>query len=182
MAAPTQQPTVSGGNQNPSSTPSMTSTRGEINCVTLCRLGQETVQDIVTKTNEIFNVSKTMQLPNGVSPVNPNHQVKLQDLIRTAQRHFKRLRLLYDKCNQLSGGMDQSNAEELIPWKDGKDSLSDLSGLGSEDKVTSANQEKQELVEKVQSKNQQLQQIIERLRALIWDINTMMAMRHNTWP
>ncbi|XP_022103599.1 mediator of RNA polymerase II transcription subunit 30-like [Acanthaster planci] len=183
MAAPTQQSGASGGNQNPTSNPTMSGARSEITCVSLyCRLGQETVQEIVAKTNEIFGVMKSMQLPNGVSPVNPAHQAKLQDLIRNSQRHFKRLRLLYDKCNQLSGGMDQSNAEELIPWKDGQDSLSDLSGLGSEDKVMNAKRERQELMEKVQSKNEQLRQVIERLRALIWDINTMMAMRYAPWP
>ena len=36
--------------------------------------------------------------------------------------------------------------QELIPWKDGQDSLSDLSGLGSEDRIQFANKEKQELM------------------------------------
>ncbi|XP_071804594.1 mediator of RNA polymerase II transcription subunit 30-like [Asterias amurensis] len=182
MATPGTQANVTPAS-NPTHTPTPTlQGQREVNCVSLCRLGQETVQDIVAKTNEIFVVLKAMQLPNGVSNTNPQHQTKLQDLIRNVQSQFKKLRLLYDKCNLLSGGMDQSNAEELIPWKDGQDSLSDLSGLGSEDRIQFANKEKQELMKKVSAKNQQLQQLIERLRSVIWDINTMMAMRHTAWP
>ena len=37
----------------------------EFNTVSLCRIGQETVQDIVSRTQEVFQTLKTTQPPNG---------------------------------------------------------------------------------------------------------------------
>ncbi len=58
MATPTQgQPGLGG-----TPTQGMASPNKEVNMATLCRMGQETVQEIVTKTNEVFSVLKTMQV------------------------------------------------------------------------------------------------------------------------
>lgn len=37
----------------------------EFNTASLCRFGQETVQDIVSRTNELFQYLKSLSLPNG---------------------------------------------------------------------------------------------------------------------
>lgn len=37
----------------------------ELNLLTLCRIGQETVQEILTRFQEIFNHLKQVQPPNG---------------------------------------------------------------------------------------------------------------------
>ena len=62
MATPGTQANVTPPS-NPTHTPTPTlQGQREVNCVSLCRLGQETVQDIVAKTNEIFVVLKSTQV------------------------------------------------------------------------------------------------------------------------
>ncbi|XP_067862993.1 mediator of RNA polymerase II transcription subunit 30-like [Heptranchias perlo] len=148
----------------------------EITCVTLCKVGQETVQDIVARTMDIFHMLRATQLPNGVTP---NHTVyqerynKLQEHLRQLTLLFKKLRLLYDKCGEMCGVADVS-VTELIPFV-GEEPFrpSDLPNVGG-----LANKECQEILEKLHQKNQELKHIMDQLRNLIWDINSMLAMRN----
>ncbi|XP_065759355.1 mediator of RNA polymerase II transcription subunit 30 isoform X2 [Muntiacus reevesi] len=81
----------------------------EVNTASLCRIGQETVQDIVYRTMEIFQLLRNMQLPNGVTYHTGTYQdrlAKLQDHLRQLSILFRKLRLVYDKCNENCGGMD----------------------------------------------------------------------------
>ncbi|XP_062301918.1 mediator of RNA polymerase II transcription subunit 30 isoform X3 [Osmerus eperlanus] len=116
----------------------------DVNTASLCRIGQETVQDIVLRTMEIFQLLRNMQLPNGVTYHPNTHQDrlgKLQEHLRMLSVLFRKLRLVYDKCNENCAGL------ETIP------------------------------PEKLKQKNQQLKQIMDQLRNLIWEVNSMLAVR-----
>ncbi|XP_070533174.1 mediator of RNA polymerase II transcription subunit 30-like [Ptychodera flava] len=153
----------------------------EVNTASLCRIGQETVQDIVAKTTEIFSLLKNTQLPNGVPPATTNHQerqTKLQENMKNLVVLFKKLRLVYEKCNEncTGSGMDNSNPEELIPWMDeGAESKVDLI-MPNTDKLYFVKEEHKEMLEKIQAKNHQLKEIMDQLRSLMWDLNTMLVM------
>ncbi|XP_062889691.1 mediator of RNA polymerase II transcription subunit 30-like [Mobula hypostoma] len=148
----------------------------EIMCVTLCKVGQETVQDIVARTMDIFHMLRATQLPNGVTQ---NHVVyqerynKLQEHLRQLTLLFKKLRLLYDKCGEMCGVSDVS-ITELIPFV-GEETFrpSDIPAVGG-----LTNTEYQEILQKLHQKNQELKHIMDQLRNLIWDINSMLAMRN----
>ncbi|KTG39118.1 hypothetical protein cypCar_00010044, partial [Cyprinus carpio] len=81
----------------------------DVNTASLCRIGQETVQDIVLRTMEIFQLLRNMQLPNGVTYHPNTHQDrlgKLQEHLRMLSVLFRKLRLVYDKCNENCAGLD----------------------------------------------------------------------------
>ncbi|MBN3277288.1 MED30 polymerase, partial [Polyodon spathula] len=89
----------------------------EVNTASLCRIGQETVQDIVFRTMEIFQLLRNMQLPNGVSYHAITHQDrlgKLQEHLRQLSVLFRKLRLVYDKCNENCAGLDPVPTEARI--------------------------------------------------------------------
>ncbi|KAM3858187.1 mediator of RNA polymerase II transcription subunit 30 [Diretmus argenteus] len=91
----------------------------DVNTASLCRIGQETVQDIVLRTMEIFQLLRNMQLPNGVTYHPNTHQDrlgKLQEHLRMLSVLFRKLRLVYDKCNENCAGMDTIPPEQLIPF------------------------------------------------------------------
>ncbi|XP_061127810.1 mediator of RNA polymerase II transcription subunit 30-like isoform X1 [Syngnathus typhle] len=93
----------------------------DVNTASLCRIGQETVQDIVLRTMEIFQLLRNMQLPNGVTYHPNTHQDrlgKLQEHLRTLSVLFRKLRLVYDKCSENCAGLDPILPEQLIPFMD----------------------------------------------------------------
>lgn len=75
----------------------------EINTVSLTKLGQETVQDITSRFQEIFSALKTIQ-PAG-NRENTTEK-KVQEYFRTIRLLFKRLRIIYEKSND---GCSQGN-------------------------------------------------------------------------
>ncbi|XP_068148555.1 mediator of RNA polymerase II transcription subunit 30 [Drosophila tropicalis] len=143
----------------------------EINIVQLSRLGQETVQDIASRFQEVFASLKNIQ---PTSHRDNNTEKKVQEYFRTIRLLFKRVRIIYEKCND--AGMDYMNAETLIPYKDEPDLCKEPSQCDEYRKVL---QENQELIETVKLKNRQLREIIDRTRIIIWEINTMLAMRRS---
>ncbi|XP_019726426.1 mediator of RNA polymerase II transcription subunit 30 isoform X3 [Hippocampus comes] len=81
----------------------------DVNTASLCRIGQETVQDVVLRTMEIFQLLRNMQLPNGVTYHPNTHQDrlgKLQEHLRMLSVLFRKLRLVYDKCSENCAGLD----------------------------------------------------------------------------
>uniref|UniRef100_A0A3P8TQM5 Mediator of RNA polymerase II transcription subunit 30 n=1 Tax=Amphiprion percula TaxID=161767 RepID=A0A3P8TQM5_AMPPE len=104
----------------------------DVNTASLCRIGQETVQDIVLRTMEIFQLLRNMQLPNGVTYHPNTHQDrlgKLQEHLRMLSVLFRKLRLVYDKCNENCAGLDPIPPEQLIPFvEDDGSKLEDRSG------------------------------------------------------
>ncbi|KAK2092919.1 Mediator of RNA polymerase II transcription subunit 30, partial [Saguinus oedipus] len=151
----------------------------KVNTASLCHIGQETVQDIMYRTLDIFQLLRNMQLPNGVTYHTGTYQdrlTKLQDERSQLSVLFRKLRLVYDKCNKC-GGMDPIPVEQLIPYVE-------EDGSKNDDRAGPprfAGEERREIAEvnkKLKQKNQQLKQIMDQLRNLIWDINAMLAMRN----
>ncbi|CAB1321083.1 unnamed protein product [Coregonus sp. 'balchen'] len=133
----------------------------EISPVFLCRIGQETVQDIVTRTMEIFQITRATQLPNGVTQSQAVYQDrfgKLQEHLRQLALLFRKLRLLYERCLVPYVG------EEIAPVRVDPCSLA-------------VNQERQEVLEKVRQKNQEMKILMDQMRNLLWDVNAMLTLR-----
>lgn len=148
-----------------------------------CRFGQDTVQEIVVKTTELFNTLKqaTTQLPNGTTQsihAYEDRKTRIVDSLRTINFNFKRLRAFCDKINEGTSDIDfvQPFVESLIP-------IVGSSDRGFEEKkknvevVKKLTEERNALAEQVKRKNQQVKEVIDMLRDITWDINTMLAMR-----
>lgn len=154
----------------------------QFNTASLCRFGQETVQEIVSRTHEVFQLLKVLMPPNG-TPTGANmsndRRIKMQDQLRNIKLLFKRLRIIYEKCNdscQLQG-MEYMHMEGLIPLQEEWD-------MKSEERKTSetyrvASDELKDVAEQLSNKNKHLKEIIDHLRRIIWEINTMLAMRRS---
>ncbi|BES97795.1 U1 small nuclear ribonucleoprotein C [Nesidiocoris tenuis] len=173
--AQVQQQQVVGGSQPPPQPK-------EFNTASLCRYGQETVQEVVSRTQEIFQTLKAMQPPNGTpqgATISNDKKGKMQEQLKMIRLLFKRLRVIYEKCTeslQLQG-MEYMHIESLIPLKEEWD-------MKSEEKKTSeqyrvACDESKEVMEQVIVKNKQLKEVIDIMRRIIWEINTMLTMRRS---
>ncbi|XP_019551595.2 mediator of RNA polymerase II transcription subunit 30 [Aedes albopictus] len=149
----------------------------EFNLLTLCRIGQETVQDIVSRFQEVFGLLRGIQPPNGTNAglsSSNDKKAKVQEQFRTIRLLFKRLRLLYDKCNDnCQQGMEYTHVESLIPLKGEPERAEPV----HTEEYKKALQENRELIEIVMLKNKQLREIIDKIRLTIWEINTMLSMR-----
>ncbi|XP_011639839.1 mediator of RNA polymerase II transcription subunit 30 [Pogonomyrmex barbatus] len=154
----------------------------EINTASLCRYGQETVQDIVSRTLEFFQTLKVLQPPNGTAQganlANEKRKKVCEqlDLLKTL---FKRLRLIYEKSNencQLQG-MEYTHIESLIPLKEEWDMKSDEKKTSEAYRVIC--EERKEVMEQVVLKNRHIKEIIDHLRRIISEINTMLNMRRS---
>ena len=154
----------------------------EFNTASLCRIGQETVQDIVSRTQEVFQTLKTIQPPNGTPQgmtASSEKKAKIQEQLRTIRLLFKRLRLIYEKCNencQLQG-MEYTHIESLIPFKDEIEPKYDEKK--NSEAYRSICEESKDIMEQVVLKNKQLKEVIDHLRRIIWEINTMLTMRRS---
>uniref|UniRef100_A0A6M2DIX8 Mediator of RNA polymerase II transcription subunit 30 n=1 Tax=Xenopsylla cheopis TaxID=163159 RepID=A0A6M2DIX8_XENCH len=165
---------------NPSGTVQPANANKEFNTATLCKFGQETVQDIVSRIQEVFQTLKSIQPPNGTvqgSTSSNEKKAKVQEQLRTIRLLFKRLRLIYEKCNENCQGMEYTHIESLIPLKEDLDQKSDerMNSEGFKNVID----EYKELTEQVALKNKQLKEVIDHLRRIIWEINTMLTMRRS---
>lgn len=97
---------------------------------------------------------------------------KMQDQFRTIRLLFKRLRLLFEKCENSEEYID---IESLIPYVDSEEKP-DLASTKSEE-YQRVLQENRELNEILREKNIQLKEIIDRIRIIISEVNTMMSAR-----
>ncbi|XP_046913783.1 mediator complex subunit 30 [Dermatophagoides farinae] len=169
----------------------------------LCRLGADTVQDIVSKTLELFQHLRSM----GPQLVSTNQlcedkKNKIKDTIKHIETLFIRLRKIYNTCNEPSS-LDYVDPKSLLPLRDDDDDDSDedenklnvngQDGLANTASITLRPLLKEEkknnpklqqlekdyldLVELNRLKNRQIKEIIDRIRKMVWDINTMLAMR-----
>lgn len=163
-----------------SHTPQQQQQSKEFNTASLCRLGQETVQDIVSRTQEVFQTLKAIQPPAGTaqsSNASNEKKAKVQELLRTIRVLFKRLRLIYEKCNENCQiqGMEYTHIESLIPFKDELDPKHEEKKNSEPYRL--ACEESKEVMEQVVLKNKQLKEVIDHLRRIVWEINTMLTMR-----
>ncbi|XP_051991982.1 mediator of RNA polymerase II transcription subunit 30-like [Xyrauchen texanus] len=146
----------------------------EISPVYLCRIGQETVQDIVTRTMEIFQIARATQLPNGVTQSQAAYQDrfgKLQEHLRQLTLLFRKLRLLYERCVEMTTDLQESPAE-LVPYVG-----EEIASVRVEPCSPAVIQERQEVLEKVRQKNQEMKVLMDQMRNLLWDVNAMLTMR-----
>lgn len=147
-----------------------TAQQKELNVLTLCRIGQETVQDILSRFQDVFSILKNHQPPNHINPgaamVSAEKRQKMQDQFRTIRLLFKRLRLLFEKCENSEEYID---IESLIPYVDGEEKV-DISSVKSEE-YQRVLQENRELNEVLREKNVQLKEIIDRIRIIISEVN-----------
>ncbi|KAG9279904.1 mediator of RNA polymerase II transcription subunit 30-like [Astyanax mexicanus] len=146
----------------------------EISPVFLCRIGQETVQDIVTRTMEIFQITRATQLPNGVTQSQAVYQDrfgKLQEHLRQLTLLFRKLRLLYERCVEMTSDLQESPTE-LVPYAG-----EEVVPVKVEPCSSAVSQDRQEVLEKVRQKNQEMKVLMDQMRNLLWDINAMLTMR-----
>ncbi|XP_060082873.1 mediator of RNA polymerase II transcription subunit 30-like [Ylistrum balloti] len=153
----------------------------ELNAITLCKKGQEFVQDIVAKVTEIFKQlqTKQMPLPNGLNATTAAYmdkRSKLEENLQTLSMGFKKLHLFYSKVNEMSKDCDNLSEEALIPIE-GQPFEDRMSTSSSEVYYRYVVDENREVIEQLQAKNRELKDIIDQMRVIIWEINTMLVMR-----
>ena len=156
----------------------------EVNISTVCRIGQETVEEIVSRTQEVFSILKSLKPPVGSynkmaameDQNNLEKQNRLNEVLKGIGMLFKRLRVCWDKCGENTAGLDFYPIESLIPMKeepqsDGRTELEKKRG----DIYKTALEEHNELVTQIVHKNRHLKDIIDQMRNIIWEINTMLS-------
>ncbi|KYN19608.1 PREDICTED: mediator of RNA polymerase II transcription subunit 30 isoform X1 [Trachymyrmex cornetzi] len=154
----------------------------EFNTASLCRFGQESVQEIVSRTLELFQTLKVLQPPNGTAQganMANEKKKKVYEQLEMIKIMFKRLRLIYEKCNencQLQG-MEYTHIESLIPLKEEWDMKSDEKKTSEAYRLSC--EERKEIMEQVILKNRHIKEIIDHLRRIISEINTMLNMRRS---
>nr|CAD7599899.1 unnamed protein product [Timema genevievae] len=132
------------------------------------------------KTCEVFQTLKAIQPPNGTAQgANTSNEKKgkVQEHLKTIRLLFKRLRLIYEKCNENCQGMEYTHIESLIPLKEEWDMKSDEKKTSESYRLVC--EENKEVMEQVVQKNKHLKEIIDHLRRIIWEINTMLTMRRS---
>jgi mediator of RNA polymerase II transcription subunit 30 len=165
------------------------------NAAFLCKVGQESVQDIVSKTTEMFSLLKTLQLPNGTSmsaSQQEERKAKCHELLRNISMLFKRLHRIYERCNEYCGPIESSSHRPMIPFEkdvehDRRDPNEPDDSEGTtrsaanvkplSDIAQSLKVEYDEQVTLLREKNAQIKKMIDSMRELVWDINTMLVMR-----
>jgi len=172
------------------STAALMSPAKEVNLASLAMLGQETIQDIVGKTVELFKHFTSMQLPNNVSQVGnygdrtavpisiQNYQerkAKLAEVIPLLQTNFRKVRIIFDRINEQTAALESQPLEKLLPIEENGEIKGER--YKNSESMKYALEEYKETCEQLSSKNQQMKEIIDQLRMVIWEINTMMAMR-----
>jgi len=157
----------------------------EVNTSTICRIGQETVEEIVARTLEVFSILKSLQPPVGsYTPQTTQNdrgitekQNRLQEVLKGIGMLFKRLRVCWDKCEESTATIEHVPLINLIPVKDESDSCRTDLEKKRGDTYKSALEEHNELIQQIVLKNRHLKDIIDQMRNTIWEINTMLAMR-----
>lgn len=142
-----------------------------------CKVGQETVQDIVIKTVELFNHLKQTNPALQKTPENEAKRAKIKDLLSAIQLKFDTLRRHYNYINDNCSNLAYVQVKSLIPFKDDPDNVEQIQkhrrNLCAEPQPEVA-QERDELIRKVADRDEQLRKITNDLRDFIYEINTML--------
>ncbi|XP_071527408.1 mediator of RNA polymerase II transcription subunit 30 isoform X1 [Panulirus ornatus] len=147
------------------------------NTAFLCKAGCETVQEIVSRTCEVFSQLRTLPLPTGTNQgtqISNEKKMRIQENLNAIQRHFKPLRAIYNHVNDDCAGMEYTHIESLIPYKDEADNRPDHKKIG--ENYRHLVEESRELKEQLYLKARYMKEIIDQLRKIIWEVNTMLAM------
>lgn len=153
----------------------------------LTKLGMEHIQEIVSKTTELFQLLRSIQAPvlqvPNAHPLSLAHQeerkAKIAESMNRISFLFKRLRKIYEKVSDDTTQMEFVQIEHLIPLKkaqvNGKDTnCDDKMDTESAQKIAA---EKASATELLKLKNRQIKEMIDLLREFVSDINVMLAMR-----
>jgi len=156
------------------------------NLSVVCRIGTETVQEIQWRTQEIFSYLKGLQMPVGAvdkDRQNFEKRQRLQEVLNGITFLFKRLNYCYTKVQEHTsdvdgdaGAMDYTNIESLIPLKGREDLRLELEKKRG-DAYRKEVEEHADLTNQLIEKNRKLKKMIDDMRMLIWEVNTMLAMR-----
>lgn len=142
-----------------------------------CKVGQETVHDIVAKTTELFNHLKSTNVALQRTQENEAKRAKVKDILSAAQYKFDLLRRHYNNVNEICSSLAYVQVKSLIPFKDDPDNVEQIQkhrrNLYAEPHPSVA-REKEELVKKIAERDDQLRQITNDLRDFIYEINTML--------
>ena len=151
-----------------------------MNPARLCRLASEIVQDIVSRSQDLFHLMKGVQLPKTTKDLPVEIAIasrkKVEDQIKSIRLLFRQLRFAVELCNRTTADVEQTPALNFIPYKD--DANADESEVQNKSvgyKIISG--EYKLLAYLAWNKNRHLKEIIEELRGIVWDINTMLAMK-----
>lgn len=144
------------------------------------KLGQETVQDIVSKTTDMLHLIKAIQLPSGTPASNNLHEERKNrlknDFLKVLSLSFKRLYKIYEKCLEQNLSIEDIEPEQLIPLEDGPDL--NIKRTPNE-AIKEYQKEYNEQLKILKSKNLRIKEIIDDLREIVWSLNTMLAMKQN---
>lgn len=141
-----------------------------------CKAGQETVHDIMSKTTELFNQFKTINL--GVQKTKDGEAkiTRITDILKDLQTKFDHLRTHYNTVDELCSNYNFMQVKSLIPFKDDPDNVEqiqkhrrNLSPAANIDTL----REKEELTKKIAETDEVLEHVANELRDFIYEINTM---------
>lgn len=142
-----------------------------------CKLGQETVHDIVAKTTELFNHLKTLNAALQRTPENEAKRVKIENILTAVQQKFETLRRHYNNVNEICSSLAYVEVKSLIPFKDDPDNVEQIQkhrrNLCTEPYPDTI-KERDRLTTKIVEKDEQLRQVTNDLRDFIYEINTML--------
>lgn len=145
-----------------------------MNYVSLCKLGQETNQELVNKLLDVFKQFKTLQLPNGTNSAQyHDRRIKIEDSLRQLNGIFRKLRAIYDKVSETVIDPNENPEEVLVPLKG--DPLEERNT--NTEAYRYASEEHKQIVEQLTQRNQQMKEVIDKIRTIMWEINTMIVMR-----
>jgi len=149
----------------------------EFQAAALCRYGQENVQEIIARTQDIFTTLRAAQPPDGKVGMGMDRKPKFQDTLKHIRGLFKRLRVIYDKIEESCPTTENidTELEKSIPYKD--ELTTSIDEKRNTEAYLAAYEEYRDLTEQVSAKNRHLREIMDQLRLIIWDVNTMLAMR-----
>lgn len=113
-------------------------------------------------------------------------KAKLNETLKIIQGLFKRLRRVYEICDQNGSGGEFSSLEpdvatiQLVPLEEER--RKDEEEKKPSEGTKALMEERLKLEEQVRLKNRQMKEIIDMLRSIVCEINTMLAMRKKHLP
>ncbi|XP_027044952.1 mediator of RNA polymerase II transcription subunit 30-like [Pocillopora damicornis] len=147
----------------------------QLNEISITAQGLQTVEEIVSKATYLFRClqEKNMVVDDKSKQEARNNNKKVQDTLNSLKELFSRLRVFYDESNRRIEIPNGEDLEALIPLRTSEED----SDMETSNDSTALGIEHDTLQEKLRSKNQEIKELIDKLRTLIWDINTMMALK-----
>lgn len=84
---------------------------------------------------------------------------------------------MYEKCLEGTTEMEYVQMESLIPLRDEPAKNANQEDKKSTEQFRRFEEERKQYTEQLKLRNRQLKEIIDKLREVVWEINTMLAIR-----